>query len=481
MLSLSGTNLSIMKRIIILSLILFISIQNFAQLPQKILSSKQAHEDFLVFKNALMDGHPGLYWYSKEPKMMKTFDAVEEQLGDSLSYHSFFLLLNQVIEALGCGHTSINYPLSYSKKLFEQKVFLPFTLKEIDGRFYLTHSAYEELKVGIEILSIDGKPMKEILETFNFLTPLEKGITSKAKSSLELFFPYYYTAFINKSDKYRVKIKEKDGQERTLVMDAINWDDSFMFTSPRRYAAAQKPLDYKMEDKAVILTIRTLGNRNLSAAGINFEDTLHKIFTELKQRQTRKLVIDLRRNNGGTLYFSELLLSYLTDHPVKFYDRFMIREEIANGKFRYTKSPSLLKRIKKMYGPTKLENGFYTISKMDTIKPNQNRYDGKVVFITDGLSFSATSNFLAVCQNEKIGKIVGETPGGSFNGCNGGFPYKVHLPNSKMFLFFYVVGIHLNTPDSQSQIKVDYPVEYSLDDVLNNKDPFMDKAIQILQ
>ncbi len=100
----------------------------------------------------------------------------------------------------------------------------------------------------------------------------------------------------------------------------------------------------------------------------------------------------------------------------------------------------------------------------------------------DGDSFSATSNFLAIAQYLKLGVFIGEETGGAKDGCNSGF-YTYKLPNSKLVCKIPIQKAIFTKPLSQKGRGVfpDYPIVYSIDAIINNRDLCIEKVIHLIK
>ena len=62
----------------------------------------------------------------------------------------------------------------------------------------------------------------------------------------------------------------------------------------------------------------------------------------------------------------------------------------------------------------------------------QHNFDGNVVVLIDGGSFSATSEFCAIAKRDHRAMFLGEETGGTFDGNTSGIYDQVTLPNSRL-------------------------------------------------
>jgi hypothetical protein len=340
----------------------------------------------------------------------------------------------------------------------------------LDDKLFITKALsgdYSNL-VGYQIVSINNKPANDILQIIESKIPADKGINTKRTRSIDALFSYYYSVYIENTHEFDIILLTSKDQKMHIKVEAIAWDKDNMFHSPGEYAASRTPITYVINNNIAELTIATFGARNFKRQNIVFKDTIAKIFQELNDKGIKNLIIDLRGNNGGSLSYGELLFSYLAKEEVLFYKGNVMNADVAEGNFKYKKLPRFLTMFEKELGPLQKENGQYIIP-TDSLAAQQPHFSGKVYFLTDGLSFSSTSNFLALCKANNIGTIVGETPGGAYQGCNAGGSINVVLPYTGFNLYFYIIGIRLNVEEQPYQIDIDYKIPLSIQDLTDEK------------
>lgn len=74
----------------------------------------QLREDYKIFRGALEENHPSLYWFTSKDSMNFFFDEGYDALKDSMTERQFRTVLTKVITSIRCGHTAV----AYSKKIF---------------------------------------------------------------------------------------------------------------------------------------------------------------------------------------------------------------------------------------------------------------------------------------------------------------------------------------------------------------------------
>jgi C-terminal processing protease CtpA/Prc len=111
-------------------------------------------------------------------------------------------------------------------------------------------------------------------------------------------------------------------------------------------------------------------------------------------------------------------------------------------------------------------------------------FDGKVIILVNGGSFSTTCEFLAKMADTGRATIVAEESGGGFSGNTSGPSAMLTLPNSKLQIQIPLLGYYSAISDqhiSRRGIIPSVSVHYSIEDALNGKDLAMESAERIAQ
>jgi C-terminal processing protease CtpA/Prc len=180
-----------------------------------------------------------------------------------------------------------------------------------------------------------------------------------------------------------------------------------------------------------------------------FDSFLEDFFLDLKEKEIPNLIIDLRGNFGANPFMSKTLLSYLVNKETKY----------------FTEDLPFLQRLL----------GF-----TDPIETAENNFDGKVVLLTDGANFSTAAHFTSFFKYNKLGTIVGRETGGSYV-CTDSSKDMV-LSNTRMRLHYstLVYELAVEGMTKNTGIKPDITIKEDINDILNKKDPQLERAYEIL-
>jgi C-terminal processing protease CtpA/Prc len=156
-------------------------------------------------------------------------------------------------------------------------------------------------------------------------------------------------------------------------------------------------------------------------------------FKEMKNRNIKNLVIDVRSNGGGEANLSTRLTRYLINKRFKVADSlYTIRrhspyDRYINNGFIY-EMLSLVASRKRTDG--KYHFGYFERHYYSPFR--KFHFDGNVYILTGGNSFSATCLFAGALKGQSNVTIVGEETGGGYYGNTAWMIPDVTLPNTKV-------------------------------------------------
>ena len=117
-------------------------------------------------------------------------------------------------------------------------------------------------------------------------------------------------------------------------------------------------------------------------------------------------------------------------------------------------------------------------------KPKENVFKGKLFVLINGITFSSAADLAADIRKTTEATFIGEETGGAFEGPTGGNTIVVQLPNSKIMVRIspniHVGYMYKKHPIGRGVIP-DYKIEYSIEDILEEKDLELHKAIELIK
>jgi hypothetical protein len=447
---------------IIFFLIVLFGEQVFAQsnLPPQTLTQAQQQEDFKIFRGALEEIHAGLNWHISEKALNRLFDETDKSLTETATTEEYYLKLRRVMASLRHGHggvtlrreDGVNYRLA---ALAKSKKYLPLAIRILNRRVFVAVncSSDTEVTAGSEILSINGEPIKKILDKQLPLMFANGRNTSFKYSNLESYyqFHYLYQLMNPKVERFRIEaIALGKREKRTFLLEG---------EKPQTISERFEKIKGKgISDYGDLLKFRILDEKNKIAylrigsfyKGLvpGYVDFLYRTFTEIKQAGVQHLIVDVRQNEGGGDGYWQMAYTYTTGNRLEGADGLPY---VRGDKFSYIKyvenpSPDFVAFASNPYALiTKLPDGRFQLKPQYTEEDTKdfaappNAFTGKLYVLHDGMTFSAGTAYVETVLKElrkqkRFVKFIGTEPGDDFNSgvASGGSSADLRLPNSKI-------------------------------------------------
>jgi hypothetical protein len=453
--------------------------------------SQQLREDFRILRTALEEGHAGLYRYTPKAEIDEHFESVEKDLDRPMTEWAFYKLLAPLIAHIHDGHTRISLSTSLENTLDNTPNLFPFNLKFIEKKAYLfrNYGEREDIAMGSELFSINGHSVLSIVQKMLPFIPNDAHIQTSKYRKLEstAYFGRLFQLICGPSSTYELICRiPSDGSQRTLNVKAIKSEDITSIAG-KRYPDIYRDrppvqLDYK--DGIPILTVRTFSASTYQKAKIGFPVFLRNTFQELLEKKTDHLIIDLRDNGGGTDAYGKILFAHFIDEPYRFYEH-LRANNISYSFFQYTGiSPEQQKEFPLSF--KKNEEGTYDLKfhpNLGMQKPIPPIYKGKVYVLLNGNSFSGTGECTSLMHFHKVATFIGEECGAGYYGNTSGFMPMLTLPNTQIRLRIPMIRYTMAVsgyPEDRGIIP-DYPVQPTIEDLLNDRDTVMEFTLDLIK
>jgi hypothetical protein len=448
-------------------------------------SAQQLQADFAVLKRAYEELHPGLYRYNSKARMEANFKALETELNRDLTLQQAYVAFSIFLAKIKCGHSYPNFynqPKDIADALFKGQDKLPFYFRWINRRMIITENFSEDarLKAGTEVLSINGVPVRIVLERLMTIARADGSNDAKRISYLEVlgennyeaFDVYFPMFFPPASNRFELRVKEfATGSLKTLNVKALTYEQRLApikaKVEARRDGGNEPVWEFKfLDERTAYLRMPTWALFN---SKWDWEKFLESSFDQLAEKKTANLIIDLRGNEGG-LSVGDVILSRLITRD--------LRLEQFKRLVRYRKaSEDLLPYLDtwdksfKDWGESAVDfkDGFYTLKRYNDkdgniIKASSRPYKGRAFVLVDASNSSATFEFAQTAQQNKLATLVGQSTGGNQLGINGGAFFFLRLPNSKIEIDLPLIGFFPSGARPDAGLLPDVPVESNVKD-----------------
>lgn len=371
---------------------------------QETFTKDQILSDMAYLKSTLEEAHYNLYAHT--PK--KEFDRNYEQVQLSVRKDSFNLLeatslLQRIISKANNGHTEIGFPgQSYGTYAYSGGTIFPLEIAFEDEKAWVRKnwSGNDSIKVGSEILAINGQSMEQILAKIYPQLSAERPYFKNAK--IELYsLPRLYWQVFGQIDSFTVEMVS-EGKPVTYTLKAVDVIDGYEM---KRNEVIVSKMQLKFMGESAYLNPGGFGGNEAK-----YQQFIDSCFAQIKARNSKNLIIDLRNNPGGNDSFSDYLVSYFADRPFTWYSHFSLKT-----------SQVLKEHTRKHFDTTKTyfkeilahKNGTTYEPDLDyhQPQPKAKRFMGKVYVLVNRQSHSQSTVTAAQIQDYGFGTLVGEETG----------------------------------------------------------------------
>ncbi len=347
----------------------------------------------------------------------------------------YYRVLMRFAVALRDGHTAVRPPeelndtlncdTALSTQLIEDKVLVT----EVTDPAVVAQG----IRVGAEIVSIDGQPVREYAE--NEVAPYAFGSTTQDRNNR-----IYGYMLLRGSKAAPVLLTLRDATGETKVVSV-----------PRNGGAvAVERVQFKMlPGKIAYLAVNEFGD-DLGAKTMrdNFESIA----------QAKGLIVDVRKNGGGSSNNGYAILSMLVDKPFQ------------------TSSARTLD-YRPAYRAWGSAPGWWKMSSSEVGPDSRHYFSKSVIVLTSPATFSAAEDFVVAFDAMHRGTLVGEATAGST-----GQPLMFKLPGGGNARICTKDDAY---PDGRVFEGIGIPpqvrVSPSVSDIRQGKDAALERAIEILR
>lgn len=393
-----------MKNLVFTLVFFFFAFKFYAQDQNPTFSKVDVLSDLDYLYNSLIDAHYDAFAYVSQEDFMNNYLEVK----NSLNKENFTRLevtnaFQKVISAINNGHTEIDFPgADYGNFIYGGGKLFPLEIAFENGKSLVrkNFSKNPDIKVGAEVLKINGETMDAVLAKIYPQVSAERIYFKNAK--IELYsFPRFYWQVFGQQDHFEIEILQGERIE-SFKIDAIKGIDDYE-AQRSEVANAQMKLNF-FKDAAYI------NPGNFGGDEPKYQHFIDSSFTEIKKQKSTNLIIDLRNNLGGNDSFSDYLVSYIANKPFKWSSDYTLKtsEFLKNHTRKHydTLVPFFAEILKHKSGEV------YPYHFEDYIpKPMEDRFKGKVYVLVNRQSHSQAAVTAAQIQDYGFGTIVGEETG----------------------------------------------------------------------
>ncbi|SEK62023.1 Peptidase family S41 [Olivibacter domesticus] len=431
----------------------------------------------------LKKSHPGIYRYNSKEEFSRFTDSIKESVNDSITLIELYRKLKMITTKTKCLHTDLRLSDSQSEELNSYPNLLPLQVYVAGARAFIVRnlSADTDLLEGDELLSINERPIPEIINQLIAVIPSDGFNRSLKYRAMYLQFPLWYRNAINVTEHFDLVVKRNSKifkialKGRKFPELAGNW----FLKEPVR----EKVLDFRIENNIGFLAIHSFAKTDIKRAGQNFRKFIDQAFTALGEQKIKHLVVDLRDNTGGSDPNAVYFTSHFFDQSFHYGDKTLVTKEIA-------------KQIKGIYRifykkPVQKDSLWYwqdgrvkDLNTFAVVKNAKNNYKGKSYILINGFCMSSCANVTAILAHNRKSIFIGQETGGGYQGNNSGMLPEEPISNTGLLVTVPLQAYYLAVKPTVNVGRgtlPDYTVNFSLQGIMNGQDAEAGKAIELIE
>lgn len=456
--------------------------------------------DLKVLKELLENNHGNLYESINKEKLDKLFEDTEAKINENMTIQEFYYEISKIISAINDGHTSIGSSDHFINTLIEKGTYLPLRVKFIDKKMY-SDFVNEYVPVGSEILEINGEKASDVVSKLKYISGSESSDNAVLSHKIiEETLHFLYPQYFGEKTEHTIKFKNpKDNKVETVLLKSEDIDIYTLQFFPysnyikNTYALEESPLraEFDMKRNTAILKIYTFAPQDSEM----FKMYIDKFFQDVKYKNIRNIVFDVRGNLGGDIELLNYVLAYVYNkdfyvirnekHPVPDLVRTDLLSEEGKEMFNAFKE-SFNSDSEENMGYEILEDGSYYYEGYKVEHKKKNNFNGNVYVLANEGSFSCGSIFPEKIQELKNGHFIGTEASGNYYETTAGIIPQWELPNTKIKIsipFIQMVVQDKMDKDipRNSGVKPDYKVKLKYDDYIKGIDTQMNFVFNLIR
>ena len=395
-----------MKKSILIIVILFICfLQNFeAQKSNTKFQKKAILEDLEYLYNSLEKAHYNLYAYTTKDTFKENYIAVKKAISkDSITLLEAITIFQKVISAAKNSHTEIDFPGAlYIKYAENSGTVFPLELSFENDKALIrkNYSKNQTIKVGSELLSINGVSIKDVLSKIYPQISAERIYFKNAK--IEMYsFPRLYWQVFGKQDDFQIEILSKE-KIKKYTIQSVNLITDY---ETKRDEILNAKMNFKFYNSAAYLNPGNFGGDETK-----YQKFIDSAFININRKQRKNLIIDLRNNAGGDNSFSDYLVSYIADKPFRWNSKLYIKTSKILKKHTRKNNDTTEVYFKNILSHKNGQVYNFDFEKQEP-QPKNKRFYGDVYVLVNRQSYSQATVTAAQIQDYNFGIIVGEETG----------------------------------------------------------------------
>ncbi len=435
---------------------------------------RELAEDLRFLVDVCEEVHPRPYALRPREEIEALREALERRIQHPLTRREFWPLAAQLAAALGDDHTSLLPPFEEWNAFASTERLLPLAVEARAGRLVIVRSLAEGgPPPGAELRRVNGIDLRESLSEYPTLRAGEPAFAAASFSSnlhMHLWLAGARAPF---------EVHTDDGRGECTVYEGLEGMTAQEIQAKRSAVPARANWTlHWLEGGVAWIDFRSMTD------GGAWKDFLRATFDEIRAKEARGVIVDLRRNGGGDSTLGERLLAYLDDKPYRMASR---KEWRSSARYRAHLKNHLAAWLRWLplqylhpFGRAfwGAEEGEIVVLELEEVTPEvePRRFDGPWCLLIGPATFSSAMMLANAVGDFGLAPLFGAETGGVPNAF--GEIYSCDLPNSRLQLQVssaYFVRANGDGEDRRGVLPT-HPVVSTPEDDAAGRDPTLEAA-----
>lgn len=372
------------------------------------LTVQQMKQDIDSWLNWVDATHPNVaIRFNRDHRFKTRVKELMTAIDKPMNQQQFLAHISQLNSEFNDGHMNLFLPSQ--SKIIDYAVeqgqgLFPFEVLIDNGRLFITSALGGENSsvTGQQIIGINGRDVSQV---YAQLIARGYGDTEQHRAALLANkFALYYWLFIEQKETFQLTLSDN----KVITVPATR-------NKPRslQRASFEQQFDFQiLDDKSALLTINLFWWQDKQ----RFYDFTKSVFTTIKKKNIKHLIIDVRKNFGGDDdMWKQGILTYIADKP-------------------YRHTHAYVKKIIAKYmdeGETEGDVVSKEYDKFEQAHPEHPlHFNGKVTVLVGSLTYSSAILFANTVQDFGFGEVAGQ-PSAGYSWQTGGIQFFT-LPHSDL-------------------------------------------------
>lgn len=387
-------------------------------------ASDIVRSDLKLLYETLQEAHFDLYAHRSKADYDRLYETLLATVHRPMTSIEVTAMFQKFVAYGRIGHARVDAPLiAFVAHLQGGGTVIPLFIRVDGSRVLLTEPAEESgaLRAGTEIVAIDGKPVRDVIEHLSGYVSAERPYMVHAQ--MEESFPALL--WLDRGQIASVKVTALvEGQPLTITVPSVTLAGRHALAAkyptgnvPTNFATREyKPLgnDIAYLRPGPFFNIeQSAANATPSYQAASFTAFIDDSFQKILASGATDLILDLRNNPGGDNSFSDPMVAWFATRPFRFASSFTLKASAA------TKADYARERA----AGTPIDPFFARQMDAEARQPNGTRYDydlplnqprseprfhGRVWVLVNRHSYSNATSVAALVQDYGFGKVLGE-------------------------------------------------------------------------